>query len=162
MKDLTHPAAKYFVFLPHGRRLRAFKGTSPQQGDLRLKNPRRPRSPWRGSNPRQKGPSRSQGGLTSHCTTDAPLFGMSLRRIGLKNPILKSEFKKKIDPPAKNKTKLRRDLTGVHPCLGLPCWIAYCTLVFTHPNSDWRTKPGGKENAVIYTARFSPILFWAY
>ncbi|GFO45301.1 hypothetical protein PoB_007180600 [Plakobranchus ocellatus] len=27
---------------------------------------------WRGSNPRQKGPCRSQGRLASHCVTDAP------------------------------------------------------------------------------------------
>ncbi|GFN99602.1 hypothetical protein PoB_002610800 [Plakobranchus ocellatus] len=27
---------------------------------------------WRSSNPRQKGPCRSQGGLASHCATDAP------------------------------------------------------------------------------------------
>ncbi|GFO21249.1 hypothetical protein PoB_004775400 [Plakobranchus ocellatus] len=27
---------------------------------------------WRGSNPRQKSPYKSQGGLTSHCATNAP------------------------------------------------------------------------------------------
>ncbi|GFO32559.1 hypothetical protein PoB_005906400 [Plakobranchus ocellatus] len=32
----------------------------------------RPRHRWWGSNPRQEGPSRSQGGLASHCATDAP------------------------------------------------------------------------------------------
>ncbi|GFN85324.1 hypothetical protein PoB_001183000 [Plakobranchus ocellatus] len=30
------------------------------------------RSVWRGSNSRQEGPCRSQGGLASHCATDAP------------------------------------------------------------------------------------------
>ncbi|GFO10334.1 hypothetical protein PoB_003683900 [Plakobranchus ocellatus] len=36
---------------------------SSQQGDLR------PGRRWRGSNPRQKGPYRSQGGLASHCAS---------------------------------------------------------------------------------------------
>ncbi|GFN76620.1 hypothetical protein PoB_000312600 [Plakobranchus ocellatus] len=47
---------------------------SPQQGDLRLflRPSVRPGRQWRGSNPRQKGPCRSQGGLTSHCATDTP------------------------------------------------------------------------------------------
>ncbi|GFO12096.1 hypothetical protein PoB_003860100 [Plakobranchus ocellatus] len=41
----------------------------------------RPGRRWRGSNPRQKGPCRSQGGLTSHCATDAPRF--KYRKINL-------------------------------------------------------------------------------
>ncbi|GFO00597.1 hypothetical protein PoB_002710200 [Plakobranchus ocellatus] len=41
---------------------------SPQQGDLRHSGP----PSGQGSNPRQKGPCRSQGGLASHCATDAP------------------------------------------------------------------------------------------
>ncbi|GFN86250.1 hypothetical protein PoB_001275600 [Plakobranchus ocellatus] len=41
---------------------------SPQQGDLRLSGP----PSGQGSNSRQKGPCRSQGGLASHCATDTP------------------------------------------------------------------------------------------
>ncbi|GFN81754.1 hypothetical protein PoB_000826000 [Plakobranchus ocellatus] len=47
--------------------LRFFYIASLQQGDLRLSRPSvKPGRRWRGSNPRQKGPIRSQGGLASH------------------------------------------------------------------------------------------------
>ncbi|GFN84456.1 hypothetical protein PoB_001096200 [Plakobranchus ocellatus] len=37
---------------------------------------------WQGSNPRRMGPCRSQGGLTSHCATDASKFaGTILSRV---------------------------------------------------------------------------------
>ncbi|GFN93086.1 hypothetical protein PoB_001959200 [Plakobranchus ocellatus] len=37
----------------------------------------RPGHRWQGSNPRQKGLCRSQGGSTSHCATDAPITNWS-------------------------------------------------------------------------------------
>ncbi|GFO12407.1 hypothetical protein PoB_003891200 [Plakobranchus ocellatus] len=56
--------------------------TSPHQGDHRLLNPpsdqdqrgvdNQPRRLWRGPNPRQKGPCRSQISLASYRVTDAP------------------------------------------------------------------------------------------
>ncbi|GFO10982.1 hypothetical protein PoB_003748700 [Plakobranchus ocellatus] len=38
----------------------------------------RPGRRWRGPNPRQKGPCRSQGGLVSLCATGASVMGSSL------------------------------------------------------------------------------------
>ncbi|GFN84740.1 hypothetical protein PoB_001124600 [Plakobranchus ocellatus] len=49
--DVSH-----FITFHERYRLGLLYIASPQQGDLR----------------RQKGPCRSQGGLTSHCATDAP------------------------------------------------------------------------------------------
>ncbi|GFO15834.1 nuclear receptor subfamily 2 group e member 1-like [Plakobranchus ocellatus] len=45
---------------------------STTRGSQAFRPPVRPERRWRGSNPRQKDPSSSQGGLTSHCATDAP------------------------------------------------------------------------------------------
>ncbi|GFO10745.1 hypothetical protein PoB_003725000 [Plakobranchus ocellatus] len=51
---------------------------SPQHGDRRLfRLSVRPGYRWLGSNPRQKGPCRFQGGLAGHCATDAPLEEIS-------------------------------------------------------------------------------------
>ncbi|GFO46936.1 hypothetical protein PoB_007344100 [Plakobranchus ocellatus] len=38
----------------------------------------RPGRLWRGSNPRQKGSCRSQGGLASHCATETPIWPENL------------------------------------------------------------------------------------
>ncbi|GFN77382.1 hypothetical protein PoB_000388800 [Plakobranchus ocellatus] len=56
------------------------KQAGPQQGDLSLSGPPSGQASgrrWRGSNPRQKGPCRSQGECIVHYATDAPALNCS-------------------------------------------------------------------------------------
>ncbi|GFO21295.1 hypothetical protein PoB_004780000 [Plakobranchus ocellatus] len=62
----------------------------------------RPRRRWRGSNPLQKGPCRSQGGFISHCATDALVY----RRLYHYHSVLK-------DLPTPRKLVLYLDTTSL-------------------------------------------------
>ncbi|GFO01361.1 hypothetical protein PoB_002786600 [Plakobranchus ocellatus] len=76
---------------------------SPQQGDLRLLGPPSGQSAEVGSNPRQKVSCRYQGGLASHCATDA----LSVEEI----PSWFGPHQRRLRPKADRKLKIAEHVT---------------------------------------------------